>query len=270
VLSALRFSVVTVVALVVLAATRSPWRVARADWPRLVLSSLTGIALAQLLFIEAIHRTSAFAVNLLQGLEPLFAMAIVSLTGAEVVRRRQWLGAGLAFIGIVVFFLDTGGAIAFGLGELLGLAASFSFAAYGLVSAPLFRRYPNPTLLAYSMALGTLILLAAAAPELRSLDWASVSGRSLAVASASGVLSVYLGFWIWNWAIKCKGLAHASMYIFLDVVVSGVFAWIFLAERFGPLRIVGTVVVLIGLQLARSAGGAETTAVAPDTAVEAA
>ena len=206
---------------------------------------------------------------MLQGLEPLFALGLVSLTGAEVVRGRQWLGAGLAFVGIVVFFLDSGGAFSFGVGEALGLASAFCFAAYGLVSAPLFTRYSSPTLLAYTMGLGTLVLLGSAAPESGQVDWASVSARTLAVVSASGVLSVYVGFWIWNWAIRRKGLAHASMYIFLDVVVSGVFAWIFLAERFGPLRILGTAVVLVGLQLAR-AGAAQSEPVAPVAAIEAA
>jgi drug/metabolite transporter (DMT)-like permease len=67
----------------------------------------------------------------------------------------------------------------------------------------------------------------------------------------SSVLPVYVGYWIWNWAIARKGLAHASLYIFVDIVVTGVFAWLFLGERFGVVRLLGAAIILAGVRLAR-------------------
>ena len=85
---------------------------------------------------------------------------------------------------------------------------------------------------------------------------ASTGGRSApsvwAALVVSSVLPLYLGFWIWNWAVARKGLDHASLYIFVDIVLCGVFAWAFLGERFGPLRLLGAAVILAGVFLARS------------------
>jgi drug/metabolite transporter (DMT)-like permease len=68
----------------------------------------------------------------------------------------------------------------------------------------------------------------------------------------SALLPLYIGMWIWNWAVARKGLDHASLYIFVDILMSGVFAWVLLKERFGPLRVVGAVVIVGGIALARS------------------
>jgi drug/metabolite transporter (DMT)-like permease len=38
----------------------------------------------------------------------------------------------------------------------------------------------------------------------------------------------------------------------VDIVLSGFFAYAFLGERFGPLRLVGALVIMIGVYLARS------------------
>jgi drug/metabolite transporter (DMT)-like permease len=104
--------------------------------------------------------------------------------------------------------------------------------------------------MAHTMGLGTLPLLAYGLPELRRADWAAIPAGTWAVAVLSGTLAVYVGYWIWNWAIAAKGLAHVSLYLFLDILMSGVFAFVFLDERFGPLRLLGAAVILLGVHLA--------------------
>lgn len=255
-LSALRFLIISVVAFAVLAVSGGPWTIARGDVPRLILASLSGISVYQVLFMEGLHRTSAFTSNVLQGTEPLFALFLLSLTGAEAVRGRQWGGVALSFAGTVVFFLQEGAgraALTFGLGDFLNLASAASFAVYGLVSQPLFGRYPGRTVMAWTLGAGTIPLLVYATPVFPRVDWRGLPAAVWAGTAASGVLAVYVGFWIWNWAIARKGLSHVSLYIFLDILMSGVFTHLFLGERFGPSRVVGAALILAGVHLARRA-----------------
>lgn len=252
-LSAVRFTAVSLVAYAVLAWRGGPWRVARADLPRFAAAALSGVAIYQILFMEALDRSGVFATNLLQGTEPLFALALVRALGIERVRKRQWLGVAIALIGTLLFFLPDGGVetvVTFGFGDLINLTSAASFAIYGLVSAPLFARYPGRTAMAHTMGLGTLPLLAYGLPALRGADWATIPAAAWAVAALSGTLAVYIGYWIWNWAIGAKGLAHASLYLYLDIVLSGAFAYLFLDESFGPLRLLGAAVILLGVHLA--------------------
>ena len=252
-LSAVRFALVSLVAVTVLAVRGGPWTVARADVPRLVVSALSGITLYQILFMEGLERTTAFSSNVMQGTEPLFALVLLWATGSAVL-ARQWAGVLLALIGAAVFFLEGSGAhlgIVLGRGDILNLASAISFAVYGLSSGPLFDRYPGRTMMALTMGLGTLPLCLWSWFRVEQVSWSRFTPGLWVALVYSSVLPVYVGYWIWNWAIARKGLAHASLYIFVDIVLTGIFAYAFLAERFGPLRLLGAALIMTGVRLAR-------------------
>jgi|SRR5262245_3771095 len=252
-LSCIRFAIVATVGLVVLAAQGGPFRVARRDWPKLVLASFLGITLYQVLFMEGLDRTTAFVSNLMQGTEPLFALVLLRLCGRKVL-GRQWAGVLVAFLGAVLFFLQeakSGLIVAFGFGDLLNVTSAVAFAGYGLLNGELFDRYPGRTVMALSMTIGALPLVPWSWVELGALDWAGIHWGVWAAMLFSAILPVYVGYWIWSWAVAKKGLAHASLFIFVDIVVTGVFAWLFLGERFGWLRLLGAAVILAGVRLAR-------------------
>jgi drug/metabolite transporter (DMT)-like permease len=253
-LSAVRFTATSVLAYVVLAVAGGPWRVARGDLPRFGVAALTGVTFYQILFMEALDRSSMFATNLLQGTEPLFVLGLASALGMEHVRPRQWAGVLVAVGGTVVFFLQDakgGAALGFGFGDLINLLSAASFATYSLVSAPLFARYPGRMVMAHTMGLGTLPLVAYGIPTLKRASWQSIPGWAWPTAAVSGTMAVYVGYWIWNWAINRKGLARTSVYLYLDIVMSGVFAYLFLGERFGSTRVLGAAIILLGVHLAR-------------------
>jgi drug/metabolite transporter (DMT)-like permease len=254
-LSAGRFTIVSFIAMAVMAFRRESKVIERGDWLRLLGCSLSGITLYQILFMEGLERTTAFTSNLMQGTEPLLALFLLSLTGSAAVQPRQWGGVFLSFLGAVLFFLQdagSGAALAFGRGDALNLASAIVFAVYGLLCGPLFRRYAGSTAMAWTMGVGTVPLLLWAYPVMRSVDWLRLGPVVWGELLFSSILPVYVGYWIWNWAIARKGLAHASLYIFVDIVVTGVFAYLFLNERFGTLRIAGAAVILLGVHLARA------------------
>lgn len=252
-LSSVRFALVSLVGLAVLAAQGGPARVERRDLWKLLGAAFFGCTLYQMLFIEGLDRTSAFVSNMIQGTEPLFALILLSLVGRPVL-GRQWAGVLLALFGAVVFFLQEargGMQLAFAFGDLLNLMSAASFAVYGLLSGSLFERYPGRTVMALSMSLGTLPLLPWSWHDVTATDWLALPWLVWAALVFSAVVPVYLGYWIWNWAVTKKGLAHASLYIFVDIIATGIFAWAFLGERFGVLRLLGAGIILAGVRLAR-------------------
>jgi drug/metabolite transporter (DMT)-like permease len=253
-LSGSRFLIVSAVGVVILGAGGPPRTVARADLPRLLASGFLGVALYQVLFMEGLHRSSAFATNLLQGTEPLFALLLLSGGRFSRISARQWLGVGVALAGAAVFFLEPGVRLQlqFGPGDARNLLGAFVFALYGLVSAPLFARYPGRTAMAWSMIAGTLPLFLWSRSSILAVEWQSLGPGVLGALFLSALLPLYIGMWIWNWAVARKGLDHASLYIFVDILMSGLFAWVLLHERFGPLRFLGAIVILGGVALARS------------------
>jgi drug/metabolite transporter (DMT)-like permease len=254
-LSAVRFLIAAAFGIGLVAASRGPWLIARGDRLRIALAALSGVTLYQVLFMEGLYRTSAFVTNLLQGTEPVFALLLLRATGMGRVTGKQWAGVLLSFVGTVLFFLDdpSGSASATSVtGLVLNLVAALVFAAYALLSAPLFERYPGRTVMAWTMGLGALPLWVWGRGSVSLVEWSRLGFVPWAGLVASSLLPVYLGFWIWNWAITRKGLAHASLYIFVDIVLSGVFAYLLLGEPFGRLRLLGAAVIMAGIRLAMS------------------
>ena len=82
---------------------------------------------------SALHHTSAANATLLVTLAPIW-VAVVSVVwlGARL-RRRFWLGVGLALAGALVLGLAKGARWGTGLGELLGALASLAYGAFTLV-----------------------------------------------------------------------------------------------------------------------------------------
>jgi drug/metabolite transporter (DMT)-like permease len=252
-LSGVRFAIVACIGLAVLAARGGPFGIERRDWPRLAVSAFLGITLYQVLFMEGLDRTTAFVSNLMQGTEPLCALVLLSLVGRKVL-MRQWAGVLIAFVGAILFFLQEakgGLQLAFGLGDVLNVTSAMAFAAYGLLNAELFARYPGRTVMALSMSVGVLPLLPWAWYDILATDWSALPWSVWAALLFSALLPVYVGYWIWNWAVARKGLAHASVYIYVDIVLTGVFAWLFLGERFSGIRLLGAAIILAGVRLAR-------------------
>jgi drug/metabolite transporter (DMT)-like permease len=253
VLSSVRFALVSLLGLGVVTVQGGPFGMARRDLPRLALCGFTGVTLYQMLFMEGLSRTSAFVSNLLQGTEPVFALLLLWLAGSAVL-RRQWAGVLVAFLGAVLFFLQDAGrgvSLSFGTGDFLNLLSAFSFAVYGLASGPLFKRYAGRTVMAYTMSVGTVPLLFWAWRDLVAFPWQTLRPSVVGAVLFSAILPVYIGYWIWNWAITKKGLAHASLYIFVDIILSGIASYLLFGERFGALRLLGAAVILAGLRLAR-------------------
>jgi drug/metabolite transporter (DMT)-like permease len=254
VLSATRFAIVAVAGVVVAVVSRVSPRIERRDWSRVAVAGLLGVSLYQVLFIEGLDRSSAFVSNLIQGTEPLFALALVRLAGGGRIKTGQWLGVLVALAGAAVFFMPDEGpraGLSVGLGDLLNLVAALVFATYGFVSAPLFARYPGATVMAWTMGIGTLPLVIWAARPLAAQDWGAVGPLVWTGLVLSAVLPLYAGFWIWNWGVSHKGLPHASLFIFVDIIVSGVLAYLILSERFGLTRLLGAGIILAGVYIAR-------------------
>jgi drug/metabolite transporter (DMT)-like permease len=212
-------------------------RVRRADWPPLLLSGLSGFAVYNALFTVGLARTSAFSVALLVSLGPVCTLLLAAGLGLERIRPGQWLGVAVAVAG-----------------DALGLLAAVSFSVYSLATRPLVARYGSPVVTAWSALVGLVAVLPFALPAALRQDWVGIGvwgWRALLYSSALSMLAAYT---VWGWAIGRRGIGRTVPYLYLVPVVTGVAAAPFLGEAFGPAKLVGAALVLLGLVLTQTLG----------------
>jgi drug/metabolite transporter (DMT)-like permease len=248
-----RFSIILVLALTVLGIQsvsrgwRQMWHIDRADLPRFLAAGIIGYTFYQTGFTVGIDHTTPFSSSLLIANVPLFTLVIASLLG-ERYPVGAWAGVVVAVVGVSIFLLDGGTAGTGWLGIAFSAGAAVSFAIYGIINRPLVRKYPPTTVSAYTTLFGTVPLLLVGIPDARAQDWGGLETSHWLMLLYMAIFPIYLVYIGYNWAIKQRGIIATSAGLVVPIV-SGILSVIVFDEAFGPLKLAGALVVLVGLVL---------------------
>ena len=246
----LRFSGMLALSWFVLAFRRGGG-IARADWPRVIVAGLFGFTLYISGSLAGIYFSTAFSNALLIATAPVFVIVLLGLFRVE--RIGAWRAAGMAvsFGGIAIFV----GALAGGslLGNLINLAAALCYAAYSVINKPLVTRYPATVVTAWTLTAGSAPILLVSASSLFTQDWSRVTSADWAILAWSVVMPVYAAWTVWSWVQSKVGVARPAVFMYLVPVVAGAVSYFLVAERFGPLKVLGAAVILAGVMISRRA-----------------
>jgi len=248
-----RFAAMVILAGVLLATSRRRIRPRRADLPSLVASGLTGFFLYQMGFVLGLDRTSALASAILISTHPIFSVVFAWITRGQRPTTFEIAGVGLGFLGVAVFLRGWTAFAAARAGDLFALGAAAAFGAYGVINQPLAARYPQRELMAYTLAIGGLLVTACTLPAALHEHWSRVGASSWVILAYAVVGPVYIAYTLWNWAIRRRGIPRTVVYGFLVPVLGGAAAVVFLHERVAAEQVAGALLVLGGLLVTRIA-----------------
>ncbi len=251
-LAAARFACIAVVFEGLLRARGVRERIAPGDRRAFLVSALAGYTLYQGLFVVGLSRTSAFSTALMINTGPLWAALILTAAGLERVGGRQWLGIVLALVGLGVYLgprLLTGSPG--GVGDLLALGAAVSWSVYGILNRPLLERYSAFFLTTRTFQIGAACFLPLTLPAVLGQRWADVGPGGWAAVGYSVVFPIVVAVSLWNWAIRQRGVGRTVVFQYLVPVASGLLSWVLLGETFGPWKLWGGGLVLVGVALSR-------------------
>jgi len=254
----LRFTLAGGILWVVWRLRRGPERVSRGEMGR--LAALGFISLTVYFSFEnlGIARTSASEAAILIATIPLFVVILNTFTLRERNTARQWAGVALSFAGIVALVLLGGsGAVGGGLtGNLLVLAASLSAGVYSILARRLLVSRPALFVTTFQNLFGALFMLPLALAEA-----ALVGVRRPTPGAAGGVLFLTVvcsitAFLLLNYAFRFIPASKVAVFINLTPIVAVASAYVLLGERFTPGQAAAAVVVVAGVWLTNSGGGA--------------
>jgi len=227
----------------------------REDIGRLVLLGLIGNTIYQLLFINGIFLTTAGNSSLILATMPIFVALLSSFLGVERVERKVWYSVILSFIGILLIVQGAGRSLTMRdqswIGDLLILAGTVCWSTYTVLSRPLLQRYTPLKLTTLTMVIGTPPLVLVSIPSLKEQDWSSVSLQGWLCLFYSFCFAIALGYIVWYTGVSRIGSARTALYENLITVIALAVAWFFLSERMTMLQVLGAVLVLTSLYLAR-------------------
>ena len=248
----------------VLAIEPSRLRVARREWPLLLIYGVVGIAMVQWLYFVAIARLPVGVALLLEFTAPVLVALWARFVQHQDLGRRLWLALALALGGLSLVAqvwqgieLDLIGVFA-GMGAALSLATYYiagaravtgrdtvSLAMWAFVVATVFWTIVHPWWTVPWSTLGQSVSLTGA------LDDVSVPVWSLVIWIV--VLGTVAPFLCVIGALRHLPTTSAGIVGMVEPVMAGLVAWIWLGESLAALQVVGALVVLWGVVLAQRA-----------------
>jgi drug/metabolite transporter (DMT)-like permease len=215
----------------------------------LLLSSLLGVVINQLLFVKGLSLTTAINATLLTTTIPVFTLVVSIILGYDRASLRHFLGIALAAAG-VIYLVDPWRAN-FGaqttLGNILIVVNSFSYGAYIAVSRNLFRRYGALNVITWIFLIGTVVTLPFA-----GYAW---SGDGLGNFSISVWLVVgYIilvptvgAYYLNSWAITRVSPSIVAVYIYLQPLMAFGLAPLVLGESWNSRTILACALIFSGV-----------------------
>lgn len=253
---ALRFSTASVCLLIAVRLVQKNLAIPRREWGKVALVGIVGTTLYQPLFINGLAMTKASNTSLILATTPAFIVLINRFLHNERLAPRGWFGILFSFTGILVIVLSSGdltwesSAL---LGDLFVLGGTLCWALYSVFAAPFLKRYSSLEFTALSTVFGTLPLLVLTIPTLLNQNWAAVGMGSVLGLLYSALFAIVIAYIIWNVGIQRIGGARTAIYSNLTPVIATLAATVFLKEELTLLKIIGAVIIFLGLYLARTA-----------------
>ena len=220
----------------------------------LALATFSVGAFNTLLYLAA-TTTTATNIALINATIPIFVALLAWILLGDRTRPVQAFGIALAITGIVTVIARGDLSVLTSLqaqpGDLIMVAAVFS---WGLFSVLLRRQavpLPALTFLTTQILLGTLVVLPFYLTDLLFFSGGFELSQSTAMPLLYfAIFPGILAYGFWNHGVHKIGPARAAIFMYLTPVFASVLAGIFLAESLGLFHVIGGALILAGLVLA--------------------
>jgi drug/metabolite transporter (DMT)-like permease len=249
-----RFLLAGLVLLVLLRIREGSVRIPRDVVVRVAVLGGLGFGVYQVLWSTGLTVTTAGTSALLIGTTPIWTALIAVAIGTEAPHRARFAGAAVGFLGVGLVVaargLDPAGA---GLGDLATLVAAVCWGSYLALSAPLLARVSPLALTTWAILAGTVVMAVPGLPQLVETRGTWVAPDTLAALVYSGVIAAGLANVLIFRAIGLVGASRIANLQFLVPALTVLFAATLLGEPILVGQIVGGVVIVLGILVARRA-----------------
>jgi drug/metabolite transporter (DMT)-like permease len=230
----------------------------RGEW-RFLLMAIFANTLYAWAENTALTLTQASNVSILVTTSPIItALALSALYREERLSRKQTIGFGTAFAGVVLVVFN--GAVSLRLqpmGDLLALLAAASWAAYGILLRRWSGAYNSVLIIRKLMFYGILTVLPLVIAQGQPFVFSAlITWESAMKLAYLGFVGSALCYWLWAGAVKQIGVLKANLYIYIVPLVTLVVSAVALQERITVMGVTGMALVIAGMVFATVRGKA--------------
>jgi drug/metabolite transporter (DMT)-like permease len=215
----------------------------------LLLSSLLGVTLNQLLYVKGLSLTTVINATLLSTTIPVFTLAVSIALGHDRASLRNIAGIGLAMTG-VVYLVDPFRAsfsAQTSLGDILIIACSLCYGAYIAVSRDLVKRYGALNVITWLFLIGAVVTLPLSAHAWTTDDLNSVSMGAWVIVVYIVLIPTVGAYYLNAWALTRVAPSIVAIYIYLQPLLAFGLAPLVLGESWNSRTLVACALIFAGV-----------------------
>lgn len=203
---------------------------APADFVRIALCGLFGVAGNQLFFFNGLNLTSPINAAIIMTANPILVLIMASLLIGERISRTRIAGIAAGATGAIwLISLSAGnhGGQSNWLGDLMILINAASYAVYLVIVKPLMQRYSPITVISWVFLAGSIFVLPFGWNQFAAIEWSRFTAGQLGAAAFVVVGTTFLAYLLNIFAIRIVSPSVVSSYIYLQPLMAAVFAALF-------------------------------------------
>jgi drug/metabolite transporter (DMT)-like permease len=254
--SASRYLVASLFLFAMMALMRRPMALPRRDWVPMILLSLIGVSLFQACWGLAMARSAPSVGSIVMTTTTAFS-AILAWLGGRTLPALGWAGIVIAFAGVVLVVNNSLTALALSLGSLDGtllwVLAAFAWALYVDRGVPYNRRLGALPVMAWTTLIGSLVLLPISLVFDSPSEFARLDGRLLGYWVYTAIFPVGVAFLGISAGLDRLGVSRVMVYMYLIPAAAVGLSAAFFGDPLTAARVLGGLVVLLGVILTRVA-----------------
>ena len=243
---------------------REKLRVTRAELPLLAIYGVVGFLAVQALYFVAIARLHVSIALIMEFTAPIWIVIWLRYVKKKYVPPLMWIAIFMAFSGLVLIAQVWRGRTLDPIGVIAALADGIVLATFFLLGEKLSGKREVETLMVYGFGFATLALaltlpLWSFPTEVftQSMD---LQGRFSEISLPGWVLIAWviimgtiIPYLLVVNGLKLLSASTSSVMGMSEPILAGVFAWIWLSEKWGFIQLLGGAIVIVGIILADKA-----------------
>jgi drug/metabolite transporter (DMT)-like permease len=249
----LRLIITSLLLFLMLAIAEKKIGINKEDLPLLCLAGVVGAGLFQFLFAVGVDHTTASNAAVIMAMAPIFTALVAAGLRQEPFRLLTILGILTAFGGVTLLVQGRELTVRMEnlVGDLVVLAAAFTWALYPVAAAPILRRHSVLKTTTYATALAAVAVFPFTIGDLLQQNWAAVTPEGWGGAFYFILFGGLIAWWLWGRGISQIGPTQTMVFYYIQPLVGVTVAILLLAERLSLVQASGVALVFLGVGLAR-------------------
>jgi len=184
---------------------------------------------------------------------PLVAPFAAYIFFKEKISFFNIIGIAISFFGVSVVIYEIGiGITASPIGVILQFVAVFSAVGYTIILHKISKRLNNLSIIFYQNLIGVILFL----PfwlifEKNEFLLTPINTNAIIAIIELSIFASTIAFIFFTYSVRYMGIIKANMFVNVIPVFTSIFAWIILGDKLNAQKIIGIIIVIVGLFIAQ-------------------